>query len=364
MSDIFNPAGTAGAAETTADGNVSATVEQTGATASEFNPDTADNLTAIRDWGKGLKKDLDSVKPAHEFVTSSFGNLENAKLAAEFYGSFAGEQFDPDSFSKFLEQLSPQRSRQLFDKYATGQLAELTQKEVEKIFGGKPSADEIRLFKEFKDNGYGLGKGDDIPEALKFNADGTPKPDEEIAFLRNLQKQVTQSNQTKAAEQAEQEAKEEAARKAAISEAIGSFANDRLKILDSEFKTLGLSDDVSDTADQRAEKQFLRQFLINGISSMYLADESGANDYNAAVKHISNGEGLLARRYEAKIEEGLLKIMRNDYVGRLLKSIATPDPEGDERPEIPNSGGPAADTSNTQGDDLFSRLVREGKIKP
>lgn len=361
MSDILNPTPTGG--ETNADSTVSTTEATTADNSAEFNPDTADNVSQVRDWGKGWKKSADSYKPSHDFVTTSFGNLENAKLAADFYGNFAGQEFDPDAFHKVLEQLSPQRSQQFLEKFAATQAQDLTKKEIEKLFGGKVSPEEVRLFKQFRENGYGLGEGDDIPEALKLNSDGTPKSDEEITFLRNLQKQITESNRTKAEEQNKEVADREAAEAARVATAIQEFADGRLKILDSEFKALGLADADNDTADIRTEKSFLRQFVINGVTGAFVNDPEGSKDYNSAVEHIKRNESLLARRYETRIEDQLLKIMRSDAVGKLLKSIATPATPPDEKPDISTTGSSNTEQGKETGD-LYSKLVAAGKIQP
>jgi hypothetical protein len=334
-------------------------------TSTEFNPDTVDNIGQVRDWAKGLKKDVDSYKPAHQFVSESFGSLDNAKFAADFYGSFAGSEFDPDAFYKVLEQLSPQRSKQFIEKFAATQAGELTNKEIEKLFGGKVTQEEIRLFKQFRENGYGLGDGDDIPDALKLDADGNPRSDEEIAFYRNLQKQIKASAAEKAEASTREQEESQAAEAARVAQQVDEFATARLRVLDSEFKTLGLADSETDTADIRAEKSFLREFIINGVTGAFIKDPDGAKDYNSAVEHIKRNEGLLARRYEARIEDQLLKIMRDDKVGRLLKSIATPPAPHEEIPAIPTTGASNTDTINANsGESVYARLVKEGKIQP
>jgi hypothetical protein len=371
MSDTLNPAPSTGA-------EGSETGTQTGAATAvapevqpqELNLETADNLTQIRDYAKGLKKDVTTYKASHEFVSSSFGDVENAKIAHSVYQGFAGEEFKPEEFYKVLEQLSPSRARQLVEAHAAKQAQELSQKEVEKLFGGKVSPEEVKLFKQFKESGYGLGEGEDLPDALKFNADGTPKTDEEIAFFKSLQQQVKDTKSTlKTQEQLEAETKEQK-KQEAIQERITTFSNDRLKVLDSEFATLGLAPLPADTAEVRQEKEFARQFLVNGISGMFLADQGGANDYNAAMAHIRNEESLLARRYEPNIEAKLLEIFRSKTVSKMLENLTNPDSQPEVRPEISNTGASTTDNATKPtgkpetANELYARLVREGKIKP
>lgn len=328
--------------------------------------DKSDDVAQLRGYAKGLDKDLKTYKPIYEKVTSLFGDDRSLELAHSVFSGFAGEKFDPDNFYKTLEQLSPQRSKQLFEKFAQSQASELAQKEVEKILGGKASPEEVKLFKQWKENGYGLGDGEDIPEALKFNADGTPKSDEEITFLRNLHNQIRESRTEKLTEKQLQEQKEAEEREAKVVEDINTFSNERLSILQPELEPLGLKELPADTAEQRQEKQFLTQFIMDGVAAAFMKSKY-ANEYSSALQHIRDGEYLLARPYEARIEKGLIEIMRSKSLGRLLASLTTPVQEPEVRPEISSSGASPADDKTPQGrvtgDDIFKSLVAEGKIK-
>lgn len=337
-------------------------------TGGEFDADKADNIAQFREQYKTLKADLGTYKPSHEFISETFGDIENAKLADTIYRGFSGETFDESEFIKTLEQLSPSRTEQLVKTLASQQAQELAKTEVAKIFGGEVTPDEIALFKRFKESGYGLGEGDDIPDEAKFDADGNPLSEATINYLRDVQRQVKEFNQIKTSEKTEAEQRAAQESQAKIQDALGRFSNDRLKVLDKEFEVYGLNPDANDTADQRAEKDAIKSFIRNGISGLFMEDEQGATNYGSAVTHISQGESLLARRYEPKIEAKLLELVRSKPVSRLLSSLSKQDSQKEERPEINNSGASTTDTSPQTGrvsaDDIFKTLTERGILKP
>lgn len=329
-----------------------------------FDYEKTDNLSQLRDYAKGLKTDLGKYKPANDFIETSFGDVENAKLASSVYNSFAGEKFEPEEFLKTISQLSPARASQLVESLSAKQATELAKAEVEKILGGKVSAEEVKLFKNWKESGYNLGTDDDIPEALKFDKDGNPKSDEEIQFLRDLQSEVKKGRQEKLTEAQQKELDAQIAESTRVQNDIAEFSTGRIKVLDKEFEAIGLAPTATDTAEERAEKDTIRSFIIDGVSGLFLKDMQGATDYKSAVSHIENGENLLARRYETRIEAKLLEIMRSKSVTRLLQSLTKVE-STEERPELSNSGTSQNDSKQTgrmTSQDIFDKLVREGKL--
>lgn len=333
---------------------------------SEFDFEKSDNLSQIREYAKGLKADLQKYKPSSEFIESSFGDLENAKLASSIYTGFAGDEFDPEKFLDVISQLSPSRANQLKESLTKKEAAQLAQAEIEKMFGGKVSKEDVEFFKKFKESGYGLGIEDDIPEALKFDAEGNPKSEEEIEFLRNLQKQVKESQHYRNQEAETKLTQQQQEQQAKIQEAVGQFSSDRINVLNNEFDALGLNPAPTDTADQRLEKEAIKSFVIDGVSGLFLKDAAGAKDYNAALQHIQNGEYLLARRYETRIDAKLLEIFRSKPVTRLLQSLTKVESDDkEERPEISNSGASQDTTPSGKtptANDIFDSLVKAGKI--
>lgn len=331
-----------------------------------FDVETSDNVKQIRDYAKSLKTDLDKYKPSHEFVETKFGNLSNAELAANFYGDFAGEEFDPDKFLQVIGQLSPQRAKQLTDKLSSAEAQTLAKTEIEKIFGSKPTTEEISLFKKWKESGYNLGEGDDIPDALKVDSDGNPRSDEEIQFLRDLQRQVKENNVTNKAEAEATAQKEHYDQQMKVQTEINDFSAERLKVLENEFKLVGLEYNEKDTAEQRSDKDFVKSFILDGISGAFLKDSNAAKDYTSAIEHIEKGESLLARRFEPKIEAKLLEIFRKDAVTKMLEKFLQPKEQPELRPEINESGTPKGSetpTGRVTTDDLIKKLVDRGDLK-
>lgn len=332
----------------------------------EFDVDKVDNLSQIRTYAKGLKADIDKYKPASEFISSKFGSEANAQLAADFYGGFAGDEFDPDKFLEVIGQLSPSRAKQLTEKLSKAEASQLANAEVESLFGGKVSKEEIALYKKWKESGYNLGEGEDIPEALKVDAEGNPKSPEEIQFLRDLQRQIKETNQRDRDKETSEAQQVEFDRQTKVNDEINSFSTDRLNVLDSELDAHGLKYTETDSADERAEKDFIKAFIMDGIAGAFMKNVEASKDYNSAVKHIQDGEALLARRYEPRIEAKLLEIARSKGVGRLLKSLVSAAPDPEVTPEINTTGSSTQDSKPTgriSADDIAKDLVSRGLLK-
>lgn len=327
-----------------------------------------DNIAQLREQYKSLKTDLDTYKQSHEFVSQTFGNTDLAKEAYEFYSGFTAEEFDADKFVNHINNLSPKRAEQLVEKLSSTKAKELVSKEVEALFGSNPTPEEIKLFKEWKETGYGLDAMDDIPDELKFNSDGTPKDEKELQFLRDLKNQVNEMKKSREQEELSKKTLQQQEYESRIEEQINSFANERLSILNKEFDSLGLGFNDKDTATDRQTKEVFRRFLVNGITGEFMSNPEALANYNSAITHIKNGEPVLARRYEAKIEAQLVNILRSDYVGKLLSSIIKVEDQPSPRPEISKSGTAKGDsgkpTGILSGSDLYKKLVSEGKISP
>lgn len=336
--------------------------EQVVETTIDMDSPKEETVQGLREWGDNWKKSAAEFQPYKEFVSDKFGDLENAKMAHELYSGFAGEEFDPKAFTSYLEQLSPARSKQLVEALANEQASQLVPKKVEEIFGGAPTPEEIKMFKTWKESGYALGTGDDIPDELKFDSEGNPRPDAEVEFLRNLKSQLTELTKGKQTE-AEMAAQREAAeREQAVRQAVNDFSAERIAVLDNEFEALGLAPAPEDTADQASQKEFLKQFIIHGVSGMFLSDPEAARDYNSALEHLSRGEKLLARRYEPRIERKLVEIFRSKALPSLRSSFNSSTVPDTPRPEISNSGSEPNPTP-ASGKNWLDRLIAEGKIK-
>lgn len=346
--------------------NSSATETQTSSD-SVNNSEKVDNIAQLREQYKSLKADLDTYKKSHEFINQNFGGIDLAQEAYEFYSKFAGEEFNTDDFINYINSLSPKRAEQLVEKLASQKAQEYVTKDIEKLFGSVPTPEEINLFKNWRETGYGLDALDDIPDELKFNSDGTPKDEKELQFLRDLKKQVNEMRKAKEQEQQQLLAQKQRQQEELIEQQINSFANERLNILNKEFDNLGLKFSDTDTATERQYKESVRRFLISGITGEFMANPEALANYNSAITHIRNGEPVLARRYEAKIEAQLLKILRSDYIGKLLSAITNAEPQPSPRPEISKSGAAKEGEKKSgikTGSDIYKSLIERGLISP
>ena len=347
---------------------VGATPEGNSETPQELNIETADNLGQIREYAKGLKTDLEAYKPTATFVTENFGDLENAKLAHQIYSGFTSEEFNPEEFVKTISGISPQRAEALVAQLAQTQSEKLVQERVEALFGGKADETEIKLFKQWKESGYMMGNEDEeLPDVFKFDKEGNPRSDEEIEALTKEFKMIRETQkalkeQTTQKQTQEQQAKEQE-RQAQVQQAIQEYDNSRLAILEDDLSKFGLNLSDNDTAEQRREKEAIREFILGGVAKLFFSNQELAKDYQTALGHIERGEALLARRYEPRIEKGLLDIIRGQRISKMLESLVPNDPN-QPRPEISNSGqATVTGATGKTREERIKSLVASGLLK-
>ena len=333
----------------------------------ELDVDRVDNISQLREHVKGLKSDLETYKSSHSFLEESFGDLENAKLAHQMYSNILAEDFEPDNFVKFIESLSPSRAKALAEKISSQGALEVAQSKIQELFGGEVTPEEVALFKQWKDSGYMITEENDLPDAFKYDAYGNPLSEEQVqAFkeqfdmLNKLRSQVeTQVNSVQEQKQRELEQQYYES----IQNAVNEFEMSNIKVLESDLAKVGLSFSENDTPQARQEKEALREFFIGGIGRLFLSRPDLQKDYQSAIAHIQNGEQLLARRYEPRIQKGLLEILRSGPISKLMQSL-TPNKPTYARPEISNSGvsAPTPQTSGSR-EDRIRQLVASGALK-
>ena len=337
-------------------------------TPSEFNVETADNLSQIRDYAKGLKTDLESYKPSATFLQESFGDIENAKLAHQIYSGYTSEEFDPDKFVKTIQEISPSRAEALVSQLAKTQSEKAVQERIQTLFGGEPNEKEIELFKQWKASGYMMGSDEDeLPDVFKYDKDGNPRGDEEIEALAREFKMIRDTQKTlkeqTSQKETEQRKAQELERQTQIQAQVQEYDESRLKILESDFSKFGLGFADSDTKEQREDKEAIREFVIGGISKLFWKNQDLVKDYETALRHIERGEAVLARRYEPRIEKGLLDIARSPRITKMLEALVPNDPN-QPRPEISNSGqANSQQVTGTTREERIKNLIAQGLIK-
>ena len=324
-----------------------------------------DNVSQVREWGKTWKTSAEQYEPSHKFVTEKFGDLSQAEVAHELYTTlFDGQEFNPENFIKVMEKISPNRSKQLIENFAKDKAQALVPQALKELFGDNPTKEEISLFKQWKESGM-FGQGEDIPDFLKFDAEGNPRSEEEIEWYRNLKKQTDSvSRQTEA--QKEERARAEASqREAEIEQRVEEFATGSLSVLEPDLEAYGLAPAPTDTSEVREEKEFLRNFILGGVKEAFIKNKEALDAYNSAVKHISSGEPLLAKRYEPKVKQALLTALRSKPLEKLLNGLKSSTPPTPPRQEISNSSSttttpPKGERFNVQ--DRIKSLFQEGKL--
>jgi hypothetical protein len=333
----------------------------------EFDVDRVDNISQLREHVKGLKSDLDTYKSTHSFFEENFGDLENAKLAHQLYSQVLAEDFEPDSFVNLIESLSPSRARALAEKISEQGAAEVAYQKMQDLFGSEVTPEEVALFKQWRDSGYMITEEDDIPDAFKYDSYGNPLSEEQVqafkeqfTMLNNLRSQV--ERQVSSVQQ-QQEREAEQQYYAQIQEAVNKFDDGNLKVLDDDLAKVGLSFSENDTPQAREQKTLLREFFVGGIGRLFLSKPELQRDYESALAHIKTGEQLLARRYEPRIQKGLLEILRSGPISKLMQSL-TPNRPTYARPEISNSGA-SAPTEITGGtrEERIRQLVASGALR-
>ena len=333
-----------------------------------FNVETNDNLGQIRDYAKGLKSDLDTYKPNATFLQESFGDIENAKLAHQIYSGYTSEEFDPDTFVKTIQEISPSRAEALVSKLAQSQSDKAVKERIQTLFGGEPNEKEIELFKQWKESGYMMGSSEDeLPDVFKYDKDGNPRGDEEIEALSKEFKMIRDTQKTlkeqTAQRQTEEQRIKEFEKQSQIQTKVQEYDESRLKILESDFSKFGLNFADTDTREQREDKEAIREFVVGGISKLFWKNPDLVKDYQTALSHIERGESVLARRYEPRIEKGLLDIARSPRITKMLEALVPNEPN-QPRPEISNSG--QANNQQVTGKDRQERiqnLIAQGLLK-
>lgn len=364
MSDNLNPTGDESVEAVDESGQGNPTEPTDGLQNQEVDFDKEDNVAKIREHAKSLKTDLTESKPYREFIESNFGNLDSARIANEVYSSYAGENFNPDEFINSLSKLSPDRVKALTEKLAKDTASNIASEQIKKTFGGEVSDADVAEFRKYRESKALTG----IPDELRFNSDGTPKSEEELAPIRKLyEEQAEIKRRLDAGDIEKREAERQAAQ--AMKEAeVGQFAGNRLKVLEPEFAVYGLNDVDGDSPEVRQNKATVREIIVSGITNQFLKDPEGKAAYDAAVQHIERGESPLAKRYEPKIEKKLLTLMRTPAVEKLMKVFQSKEAPKEPRPEISNSGGsPQGNPNNgkvADGNDIYQNLVNSGKLKP
>lgn len=93
-----------------------ATEDKTADTQVEFDTETGlpkdADLRQMREWGIGLKNDVDALKPIKETV-DSLGGIDRLKMASNLFEAWASPNFDTAAIAEALANSSPQRYQQL-----------------------------------------------------------------------------------------------------------------------------------------------------------------------------------------------------------------------------------------------------------
>lgn len=333
----------------------------------EFDVDRVDNISQLREHVKGLKADLDSYKSTHNFVSENFGDLENAKLAHQLYNGIVADEFEPDYFYDAIKELSPSRAQKLAESLGRHYAPTYAEQKLSEYFGGDISPEEVELFRQWKTSGYMITDQDDLPDAFKYDAYGNPLSDEQVEQFKNQFKMLNElksrvENQVSQAEQWQQEELRQQ-QEMEKQQRIGQFDMSNLRVLEADFEKFGLGLSDSDSPDQRSQKEVIREFLIGGIGKLFLSNPEHAKNYQTALSHLENGESRLARRYEPKIQKGLLDIVRSEPISKLLSSMVPTAPR-QARPEISNSGvsAPTA-TEGGNREERIRNLVANGALR-
>jgi hypothetical protein len=329
-----------------------------------------DGAAKAREWGEKWRKSAEAWKPMADFVNENFsGDLEAAKMAVDFFNLVSGEEFKPDAFLSQLKNLSPSRVDALQKFMADSVKGTAKEAALKELFGEKVTPEEVESFRKFQQAGGNLALfGDpndaDIPEGLKFDKDGNKKSDEEINYLKGLKKdlvrQATEIQSIRQQQQQEAMLKEQNE----LGQQVEKYVESRTAIIGQLADEFGLKPVPGEKPEITQKKESLRSILYYAAMGLFGENENAVADYQNAIKHLSNREGLLASKYNRRIEGHLLNSASK--VAELLGDVLRIQAEGvveqhaqatTGRTEV-SGGSSSGSSSTTQG----KRLTFSDKV--
>ena len=310
-------------------------------------------------------------------------------LALDNAAETGSAQEATNAFLSNLYQLSPSA----FQVAMMGLVDDNKDLIAKRIFGSEVTAEDINAFKQFKETGAApiSSNVDDEIVVPEFDpVTGEPLSDEVQQLIRNAGEKIKAFN-AKERERVEQERVAEAAKakenaeqeNARIQNAIDTYRNERLKVVDNTIaKNLGLQDSSKDTDEVKTEKAMLREIIKGATISAFGSDVKARQFYQNAVNNIAEGKTKLADGLAFNIERAMgehASRVAEFLMGLYAKAYTTESAQvqkaatGD-RPEISDNGAvvntAAIDTSklvpfsNESIEARLANLEASGKLPP
>lgn len=336
----------------------------------------------VREWGEGWKQSAEAhekrikeeFEPLLTKINDKFGGNEGLEFAAEIFEALTDEDnFDPDNAIEFLSENVPQVAEKLVNHITKQVIDRATSTALKRTFGRDLSADEVGVINQFlaagqtaPDKFEKFFQTEDIPEELRYDAQGNELPPAVLAHMRNLQSQVSKTtSEIKAINDRIQAGEQNAITEKAQTAIEQYVVTNNLGPIDAQIEKLGLHQAFDgETPELAAQRQWCAKaigYIALGIAG---EDESFQDMYRTALKAVGNAAahtkpGRVAgiktadysRRIQAKMGEfaeqaseifsPLLKTFADARAAQVAKTKTT-------REEITTSAG--ADTNKQEKD--------------
>lgn len=250
-----------------------------------------------------------------EFVVRNLGfeSIEDARIASALYKQFVGDSFNPNEFMNELARYSPARVTQLVQTVVEAIVPTVRDQITKSLFGDSVSREEIEAFRRFKEAGGLLGvlgnDDGDIPEALKYNADGTPKSEEEVEFLRSLKAQAREAQKLVDARRAEEEARKQQEQQAYFAKVESEYTGQFARVVDQTLAHL-LGPNARTLGGLR--------YAIMGMFGEF---PENARLFNEGLAAAMRGDAIGATRAAKEVQKRLLALT-TAYVQHMKRALA------------------------------------------
>lgn len=257
-------------------------------------------------------------QPAPTPEALGFDSSEDAQIAAALYREFTSDRFNPDSFLNSLAQFAPSRVNAIINSVVSSTLPVIREHVVKTLFGDQASTQEVEEFRRWKQAGGVLGilgnDDNDIPEALRFNPDGTEKSPEEIEFLRSLKKQAREAQRIVEERKAEEARRAAAERHALLAKVENDYTNRFSAAVESSLARLA----------SQAPPEF-RAGLKYAVLGLFGSVPENAQLFSEGLRAAIEGDAIRASRAAKEVEKRLV-LLTNAFVNRMKSAFSAPVP--------------------------------------
>lgn len=376
------------------------------ADAKEQKQPKVDGAAKAREWGEQWKRTaeehenkLKEVEPIIKAVEEKFGGTANLDIAAEIYQSITDEDnFDPEAAVEYLSETVPGVAEKLVGHIARQVIDKARATAIKATFGRELNADEVAKITDFLAAGQKaepgrfekLFKGEDIPDDLKYDAEGNELPPHVIDYMRRQAAENAKFRDELNGLKTTITTDKEQAATAAAGQAIESYVSEQFAGINAKISELGLDKAVEGETPELKSLREEYAGYVEGIA-LYLAgkDEKFQALYQSALGEVAKaatGKNKVAKAksvdYSRRIQERINTFAAKaaDVISPLIENLSKTRQAQVEKAttkaktEIETGGAPNNSKPVDQGDDYdpfdknsihnqFADLKRTGKVR-